>query len=71
MYSDLSCRLCGKEDENQNHLLECEVLLKKCKNLYNDNSTKYEDLFAGMDAQLRIVKLFQEVLEIWDKLVLI
>ena len=34
-----------------------------CKNLYNDCSSEYEDIFEGSEKQLKATRLFQNVLE--------
>ena len=65
---DLLCDLkCGKY-EDQQHLLECEVLLGKCTALYEDDTVKYEDLFKTENKQLDEVKLFNKVLKTRDSL---
>ena len=65
--NDLSCDLCG-EYEDQQHLLECKVLIENWKSLYNDSIIKYEDLFSTENKQLSAVKLFSEVLKTRQKL---
>ena len=65
--NDLSCDLCG-EYEDQQHLLECKVLIENCKSLYNDSIIKYEDIFSTENKQLSAVKLFSEVLQTRQKL---
>ena len=66
----LICDLCKveEEEENQSHLLNCEVLLNQCESLYNDESVEYDDIFADKESQLKAVKLFEKVLEVRDNL---
>ena len=67
-YEDLFCSLkCGKY-EDQNHLLECEILIDKCTALYEDSTVHYEDLFSTENKQLEAVKLFDKVLKTREKL---
>ena len=63
-YSDeLSCRMCHSEVETQQHLLDCEVMINNCKDLYNDTVVEYNDLFGETSRQLRAVRLFSKVLK--------
>ena len=57
------CELKCGESENQQHLLDCTVLIENCDALYNDSTVKYEDLFASEDKQLDAVKLYDKVLK--------
>ena len=65
--NNMNCDLCG-EYENQQHLLECHVLIMKCQDLYNDTGIQYEDIFANVSKQLPAVQLFQKVLDTREKL---
>ena len=66
---DLSCDLCQKGiEENQAHLLECDTLIKNCKELYDDQSVEYEDIFEEQEKQLKATRLFQVVLETRERL---
>ena len=69
-FDSLFCDLCKVEDEeeNQPHLLNCEVLLNNCEALYNDESVEYDDIFSDKESQLKAVKLFEKVLEVRDNL---
>ena len=67
-YEDnMSCDACG-EYEDQQHLLECKILIENCKSLYDDSTIRYEDLFSTVNTQLSTVKLFTEVLQTRQKL---
>ena len=63
MFIDTICDLCKKDDESTRHYLECEVLINKCPELYNDRAVRYEDLFGNIKAQRRAVILFEKVLK--------
>ena len=59
--NDLLCVLkCGKY-EDQQHLLECDVLIDKCTALYEDATVNYEDLFSTENKQqlIRSIQLIQ------------
>ena len=67
-FVSLECDLCQIDEEDQYHMLSCEVLLKECKELYNDESVEYEDIFSTTEKQLQAVKLFEKVLQTREKL---
>ena len=67
-FQSLVCDLCEIEEDDQHHLLSCQVLLKQCSELYNDISVEYNDLFSTSEKQLQAVKLFKKVLQIREKL---
>ena len=44
---DLLCDLCGKENQDQQHLLKCEVLLRKLKSKQMlNNCPEYENIYS-------------------------
>ena len=56
---DYKCDLkCGESDDEQ-HILDCIVLIENCDALYNDFTVRYEDLFASEDKKLDAVKLLE------------
>ena len=67
-FVSLECDLCQIDEEDQYHMLSCEVLLKECEELYNDESVEYEDIFSTTEKQLQAVKLFEKVLQTCEKL---
>ena len=67
-FSETVCDLCKKDDDSTQHYLECEVLISKCPELYNDRTVKYEDLFGNLKAQRRAVILFEKVLKRHEEL---
>ena len=63
--NDLTCSLqCGQQYEDQEHLLECEVLMKNCEALYNDTSVNYEDIFTTVTKELDAVRLYPKITKI-------
>ena len=50
-YIDLTCKLGYNEDESQQHLFNCEILLRKCEDLANNIKVEYEDIFRNMSHQ--------------------
>ena len=71
MYDDLKCRLCNSqnEEENQYHLLQCDVLISKCENLAKNVTIEYEDIFESIEKQVPAAKLLHEVLETRKQLI--
>ena len=72
MFVDMKCRLCGEtnEEESQQHQLDCVRLINNCNELYNDSITNYEDIYADVNKQARITKLFEKVLSVREKILL-
>ena len=59
MYDDMECSACGEEEESQQHILECSVLVKLHKS-YED-LPKYENIFDGtVDEQVKIARIFKK-----------
>ena len=57
IYDSLECGACGKEDENQKHIIICEEL-NRDKNI---KEVKYENIFNGtVTEQLKIAMIFKE-----------
>ena len=58
---DMCCRLCNVSDtyEDENHLIQCCEL----KIQDNQNEFKFEDVFAELDKQILIVKLFTKIID--------
>ena len=63
MFINNACDLCKKDEDTTQHILECEVLINNCSQLYNDRIVRYQDIFGNIQAQIRAVKLFQNVLK--------
>ena len=67
MYDSYECTACGKEDENQKHILECEEILKRNKEL--KEYPVYEKIFEGnVNEQIYIAKIFQENMQIKENM---
>ena len=71
MYPDLKCKLCQSEnsEENQYHLLQCDILIRNCKNLGNNVSIEYEDIFENGIKQVLAAKLLHEVISVRQNLI--
>ena len=66
---DISCNFCKSgQEESQFHLLECQTMIDNCPELFNDVSVEYEDMFRKSDKQLKLVKLFQKIMDTREKL---
>ena len=60
--NNLACELCSQEDsDSQEHLLSCSILGNYVK---IPQSIEYEDIFRNVEKQLRIVKIFKQILRI-------
>jgi hypothetical protein len=67
MYDSYECTACGKEGENQKHILECEEILKRNKEL--KEYPVYEKIFEGnVNEQIYIAKIFQENMQIKENM---
>ena len=54
------CDLCKQEDENQEHLLKCKVLLHFVPEL-NNTTVQYKDIFGNIDEVKEASKLLYKV----------
>ena len=70
MFNDMGCRVCGESEveESQSHQLDCITLINRCPKLYNDSIINYDDIYGDINKQLRVTKLFDEVLTVRDKI---
>ena len=58
---DMSCRLCKLPDsyEDENHLIKyCELEIQD-----DQNNFKFDDIFADLETQIKIVKFFTKIIE--------
>ena len=65
-YSNLLCALCGDENENQQHILKCRVLLANLKttNMIKEKPV-YEDIFSpNVQKQKVITVIYMELFEL-------
>ena len=67
--NDYQCELKCGESEDQQHLLECQVLINNCDPLYNDSTVLYSDIFGSEKKQLDAIKLFNKVLKTRETLI--
>ena len=63
-YTDLSCKLGCNEEESQQHLFQCDFLLRNCEELANNVTVEYEDIFGNIKKQREAFKL---ITKIWTK----
>ena len=63
---DLLCDLCGKENQDQQHLLKCEVLLRKLKSKQMlNNCPEYENIYSrDVIKQKEITLLYRDLFKI-------
>ena len=67
--NNLLCPLCQKEDDDQNHLLECEELKKRFKTEdINAKKNVYQDIFADHHKQKEITHLLSSLINVRNKL---
>ena len=64
------CQLCKLAADSQEHALTCIILSKHLSNEDNEvkSNVKYSDLFKDMTSQLKIVKLYQNIIRIKKRL---
>ena len=68
IYDTYECDLCGKEDDNQEHILTCSELIRRNKEL--DEIPEYAKLFdEKLHDQLKIAIVFQQNMNLKQKLV--
>ena len=71
MYNnDYSCNICKKDiPQNQVHLTQCETIIQQCPMLYNNINVEYEDIYGTPKKQLKITKLYRNILSTKDKII--
>ena len=66
---NIQCDLCNEDvSQSQDHLLDCQKLIDNCSELYNNVVVEHDDIFGKVDKQLSVVRLYQKVLEVREKL---
>ena len=66
---NIQCDLCNENVvQSQDHLLDCQKLIDNCSELYNNVVVEHDDIFGKVDKQLSVVRLYQKVLEVREKL---
>ena len=67
--TDILCPFCKKEDDSQQHMLECEVIKHHFKSTeISQYKIVYDDIFKDIKKQKGITALFRELLDIRRKL---
>ena len=65
-YDTFECSICYKEDESQNHIYECEEILKM-KNSAVERP-KFEEIMTGdVHEKIKVARLFKENLKIFEQ----
>ena len=65
-YETFKCRACGDENETQNHVLNCKILLEMNK---ESEKQQYEKLFSNsLNDQIKICKQFRENMKIMEEM---
>ena len=60
-YSDLKCPICKESNDSQEHIFECEQILKKC-NIVVDKHILYSHIFEkDVETQVAALRLFQSL----------
>ena len=67
--SDIQCTLCSKSEEDQQHLLVCEEIVKEeeLKNVLVKSKISYEDIFGPPNKQTVAVKVWRVIDKIWKR----
>ena len=68
-YEDIVCPLCNIENDTQSHLFNCDVLIKQCSELSENQEIEYEDIFSAKMKQIKAVKLLSKMWQIREALI--
>ena len=70
LHSDLYCQLCKQEDEDQQHLLKCSVIVNSLNTAeVVEENIEYCDIFSNdVRKQKAVTELFQCVFKLRDKI---
>ena len=64
-YSDVSCPICMKHDDDQPHVLKCEVLTSRMiSSEAASDKIEYEDIFKEVKKQKEVTNLFLKLYNI-------
>ena len=61
--NDLWCKLCDIFVDCQSHLMQCPILKGCIPELRSNQEIKYEDIFLGIEFQVKAIKLIAKVIE--------
>ena len=66
--NNLQCSLCKDMSsiENEEHLLVCPVLTNHPSLKEDIKTVKYDDVFSDINKQQRAVKVFKEIMKIYE-----
>ena len=67
IYDQYMCNACEKEEESQEHIIQCEELLKR--NEEGVQAPVYEKIFKGrVKEQVKVARIFQQHMDIKAKM---
>ncbi len=76
LHTDVWCSLCSadrggdREEDSQQHLLECQAIIDNCPDVFNDYTVQYQDIFSvEPSVQLAATRLLQSALETRERLI--
>ena len=66
-YSDLTCRLCGKQDEaeSESHLLKCDKVISENDLKSLVENIAYNDIFGTLNQQINAIKVWCKIFKVW------
>ena len=75
LHTDVWCPLCSadgggdRQEDSQQHLLECRAIIENCPDVFNDYTVEYQDIFSVQpNVQLSATRLLQSALETRERL---
>ena len=68
-HKDPWCICCGRFEESQNHLLQCQEIGKRL-NYLTEKQLDYgeNDIYGDLEKQLKIVKVYSDIIEIREEM---
>ena len=68
-YSDMSCSLCSKSEETQQHLLVCEKISEEIElnQCVLKRKISYQDIFGTPSEQTGAIKIWKVIDKIWNR----
>ena len=64
---NLSCNLCKKAEDNQQHLFQCETIKNELPELA-DTKIKYEQIYGTLKEKREVSKLLNTICKIREKI---
>ena len=61
------CKLCGKENDSQEHAIPCEAILSELMKTDSEMNIQYDHIFGTVEQQYNITKLYQKIIQIREK----